>query len=155
MFRFSFTFMLIHLFSHIDQARSNSNVSVTTSCDDAYSCESMVIEYQGDDDIECYGYFSCYQALIVTNNSDITCAASYSCYNASYIYGNYIECAGLFSCALTSYISACNNDNCDIACLGEQSCFSSIIHGAQSNTIFCQGDRSCMNSTIYGSSYQV
>ena len=82
-------------------------------CHNAYSCDlTSIIDNStaSSSNIECYGYFSCAQAITIqsTGSADIYCYGSYSCYQAELIqrtsttYYKHIDCYvhGIYICLL-------------------------------------------------------
>ena len=128
-------------------------------CFDAYSCVLANISETNGNDVDCYGYSSCYQASLIQTFRDSTrikCYGAYSCamvdkierianYTISSELG-YIICLGRKSCSNVNYIS---NDWGWISCSGEYSCESSIIYLTGSSSLYCNAVNSCSNSKIF------
>ena len=133
-------FLVIFASIHLTQA--------STTCSDAYSCESSGKISPS----ECSGYYSCaHSTLIETNNAK--CSGSFSCYGVSRINMTTnsfdLTCSGLYSCANVDSIGHYSEEssgsfNCD----GELSCFGSIFESLKGSTLSCNGDRSCLNSNV-------
>ena len=134
-----------------------SAVSGSITCYDGYSCASSNISTSSsNDDIECYGYFSCSNAGLIESigsSTEILCAGSYSCYQAKLIISNHssstasnILCIGLYSCANVGLIyNTLSNTNC----IGEQACSNANIVGSYSSKYMtCHGLLACSNATV-------
>ena len=130
-----------------------SSVSSRFKCKNAYECYDTTINVS--ESIFCRGGFSCAQSsisMVVQTGTGVAlgCYGSYSCYNAKKIQmdGNnqkdiFIECMGLYSCSNIKNIYALD---ANIDCMGELSCFGSILTTETSLT--CDGGRSCMNMIV-------
>ena len=131
-------------------------VSSQTECHDAYdaACESTSIVESDNEEIECWGYFSCTRSSLTSEaNGDIHCDAAYSCYEATSIQltqtggsNPTLHCLGLSSCSNVNDMLAAFGD---IRCLAELSCFQSVLKvDESSDQVDCNGDRACASSRI-------
>ena len=111
-----------------------NQIALGYDCFDAYSCSSTLINQTDGDDINCFGYKSCFQSPGLHNYvSNINCYGSYSCYNTTWIkiYTTTmsifrIKCYGLNSCAHSNH-KLSGSGRQQIQCYGEQSCINSNV----------------------------
>ena len=126
-------------------------ITESLPCDRAYQCAHNET-VTGDGNVECGGYFSCYNVSLIqaTTNRTIDCFASYGCFKANIVQrtnnkntsSGLISCHGLYSCAFINYLF---NSNGSILYGGEGSCFgSNIVQNSSANvanndTVYCKG----------------
>ena len=127
-------------------------------CSTAFGCaETSITEASGsgNENIQCFGYGSCWKAISLTNAGEfgIQCHGSYSCYSATEIQRTssgdekHIFCYGLLSCAYANTIS---NINGDIYCGAALSCIGATIYVDDTDdSLYCYGIKSCAESTIH------
>ena len=66
-----------------------TEVQAQIECWEEYECKLQTIT-TSTSNIECYGYYSCTNAVLIesTSNGNIECYGSYSCYNSDLITHN-------------------------------------------------------------------
>ena len=74
-------------FTNTSQLVPINRTSHSGECYEAYSCALDTIENSLSDSVNCYGYFACTQTIKIESDGvqDINCDGSYSCYNSQLI----------------------------------------------------------------------
>ena len=131
----------------------SSKLGCAYDCYTSYECADTTIDDGTSNDVNCFGYYSCYATIKIETevyNALILCYGSYSCYESNLLQiiatpgARPIFCYGLFSCAYVDYI---NNGHGSNYYRGELSAAYSTVYMNTDNT-FCDGDRACLGAYI-------
>ena len=182
-FDFSFNMALMNilliifvtLLSHFQGSYSNDTDAACfdvadsdAKCWNYFECASCSILISTLDDVQCYGFGSCYNSSFDSSGNSfelyhVYCNGAYSCCNSSVEFPDsvsdhaytYLQCDGLYSCSNSTFAVPFYS----ISCNGESSCaqiplmniMQSYHHTSYydtSHVLTCDGFRSCDNSTF-------